>query len=100
MVVALDADRRGDAVTHVDDTGILSRPDQHPRGFGWQAFEMDPARLVGAVLRPHHGEHGQFEVIRRAPENALDLERLVVGQTESSMHIHPSTLANAMGILA
>jgi hypothetical protein len=39
-------------------------------------------------------------MIGRPTENALDLESLVVGQTESSMHDHPRTLANALAGMA
>jgi hypothetical protein len=35
-------------------------------------------------------------MIRRTTEDALDLDRFVIGQTESTMHDdHPCTLANA-----
>ena len=82
VVVALDADGHGDAVAGVDHPGVLARPDQDPVALGGQAAQVEPRRLVGAVLAPHHGVEGQLEVVGRPPEDRLDLVELVVGQPE------------------
>src|SRR5262249_3399922 len=42
-------------------------------------------RFVRAVLRPHDGEHRQFQVGGRATEQAFDVGRLVVGQPEGGV---------------
>ena len=44
---------------------------EHPRRGERQPTEVDPRRLVGAVLGPHHRVHGQLEVVRRPPEDAI-----------------------------
>src|SRR5262249_19796188 len=78
MVVALDADGGGDAIADVDDAGILARTDEHTRPFARQARQVHARRFVRAVLRPHDGEHRQFQVGGRATEQAFDVGRLVV----------------------
>ena len=83
VVVALDPQRHGDAVAGVDDPGVLSRADQDMGPLGGEPFEVQPGRLVGAVLAPHHRVHGQLEVVGRAPEDLLDARRLVVGQARA-----------------
>ena len=42
VVVALDADRDGDAVADVDDAGALARTDEHPRRLGREAARGGP----------------------------------------------------------
>ena len=76
VVVALDADRRGDAVADVDHARALAGTDEHPRCLGREAAEVDPRRLVGAVLGPHHRVHGELEVVRLTPEGRRDRKRL------------------------
>ena len=72
----------------VDDPGVLPRADQHMGPFGRQAAQMDPARLVGAVLAPHDRVHGQLEMVGRAAEQPLDGGGLVVGQPEGPVQRH------------
>ncbi len=38
--------------------------------------------LVAAVLRPEQREHGELEVVRRAPEQLTDALQLAVGEPE------------------
>ena len=61
VVVALDADRDRETVADVDDTGALTRADEHPRRLGREPAEMHARRLVRAVLGPHHGVHRELE---------------------------------------
>ena len=82
VVVALDAQRHREAVPDVDDAGALARPDEHPRRLGRQVAQVRTRRLVGAVLRPHDGEHGELQVGRVAPEQLHDRRELVVGEAE------------------
>src|SRR5205085_6979712 len=46
VVVALDADRRRDAVTDVEHAGAFARPDQDGLTLGRQPLEVQPRRLV------------------------------------------------------
>ena len=60
-------------------------PDQHPLALGRQPLQVDPRRLVGAVLGPHDGEHGQLEVVGLPTEDPFDVGGLVVGQAERAV---------------
>ena len=60
VVVALDLESAGPAVAHVDDAGVLARPLHDAIALGGQALEVDAARLVGAVLAPHHAVNAEF----------------------------------------
>jgi hypothetical protein len=82
VVVGLDADGGGDAVPHVHHTGVLAGPDEHGLALGGEALQVAAGGLVRAVLRPHHGVHGQLEVVGRPAEDPLDVGGLVVGQPE------------------
>ena len=98
VVVGLDADGHGDAVADVDDPGVLARADQHVGALGGQPPQVDPRRLVGAVLAPHHGEQGQLEVVGRPAQDGLDLVPLVVGQPERPVQRHPR-VGHQVGLL-
>ncbi len=80
--MGLDPDGHGDAVAGVDHPGVLARTDEHVRGLGGQSPQVDPRRLVRAVLAPHDGEQGQLEVVGDPAEDAHDLVALAVGQPE------------------
>ena len=80
--MALDADGDGDAVAGVDHAGVLPRADEDARPFGRQPPQVEPGRLVGAVLAPHHGVEGELEVVGRAAQDLADGLELVVGQAE------------------
>ena len=80
VVVALDAQGDGDAVADVDHAGVLAEAGQHPGRLRRQPAEVDPGRLVGAVLGPHHRVHGQLEVVGRPAEEPVDGLRFVVGE--------------------
>ena len=82
VVVALDADRDRQAVAHVDHTGALARPHEHPGRLGGEPAEVALGRLVGAVLRPHHRVHRELEIGRVAAEQLDDGLVLVVGEPE------------------
>ena len=58
------------------DPGVLARTDQHVGALGGEALQVDPRRLVRAVLAPHHREQGELEVVGGAPEEGLDLVAL------------------------
>ena len=50
-----------------------------------QAAEVAAGRLVGAVLAPHDGVHGQFQVVGRAAQEPLE---------EASSSLRPSWRCN------
>ena len=85
VVVALDAHGDGDAVPDVDHAGVLAEAGEDPRRLERQPPEVDPGRLVRAVLRPHHCVHGQLELVGRPAEKPGDGVGLVVGQTQLAM---------------
>ena len=82
VVVALDADGDGDAVAGVDHPGVLPGSDQDAAALGGQAAQVQPGRLVRAVLAPHDRVERQLEVVRGAAEDLGDGLELVVGQPE------------------
>ena len=82
VVVALDADGHGDTVPGVDDPGVLARAHQHMGRLGGQPPQMDPGRLVRAVLAPHDGEERQLQMVGRTTEDGLHLVPLAVGEAE------------------
>ena len=63
VVVALDLERDGPAVADVDDAGVLADADEEHIGLRLLLAELGEvhlARLVGAVLAPHHRIHGEL----------------------------------------
>ena len=87
MIVALDADGDRQPVAHVEDPGALAGPDQDPGRLGREAAEMALRRLVGAVLGPHDGVHGELELGRRPPQQGDDVGQLGVGETEPAVQV-------------
>ena len=87
VVVALDPDGHGDAVPGVDHPGVLARADEDAGPLGGQPPKMEPRRLVGAVLAPHHGVEGQLEVVGRAAQDLGHGLVLVVGQAERPVQV-------------
>ncbi len=85
VVVALDADGDGEPVADVDDAGALARPDQDPGRLAREAAEIHPRRLVGAVLGPHDGVHGELELGGLPAQQFHDGAELVVGQAQCSV---------------
>ena len=87
-----------DAVSGVDDPRVLPRTDEHGRAFGGQPAEMQAARLVRAVLGPHHRVHRQLEVIGRPAKDPPDGGGLVVGEPEGPVDrlvgVHRATLGH------
>src|SRR5258705_12866906 len=79
MVMALHLEHNSLAIADIDDPGMLARPLDPPWRLGRQATQMQPRRLVRAVLVPHRRENPEFRETRRPPdqlENALVLVRL------------------------
>ncbi len=61
VVVALDLEHRGQAVTEVDHARVLARAADHLRPLGRQQLQPALRRLVGAVLAPHHREDAELD---------------------------------------
>ena len=78
MVVRLDLHRDREAVSDVDDPGVLdSGPDEEPRAVGGEDREQRLGVLVAAVLTPERAEHPELDGVRLAPQPVDD--RLVLG---------------------
>ena len=60
-------------------------------------LQVDPRRLVRAVLAPHHREQGQLEMVGGTPQDGLHLVALPVGEAEGPVEglVHRSTRAPA-----
>ena len=80
VVVALDLEDSGLPVANVDHAGVLARPVEHPGRLRRQRGEMPLARLVGAVLGPHHREDPELGIGRRALEQVEDALPLCNGE--------------------
>ena len=78
VIVALDLEGAGPTVAHVDDASILTRPLHHAIAFRGQPLQVNTARLIRAVLAPHHAVNSQFRQRWNASQrrkNALVLVR-------------------------
>jgi len=73
MVVGLDLEGDGVAVSDVNDARVLSRALQDVFARGWELLQMQPRALVGAVLAPHDAEDAQLRVGGLAAQNREDL---------------------------
>ena len=87
VVVALDLERDRVALADVDDAGVLADARQHlarARHLGdlGELLEVHLARLVGAVLAPHHRVHRQLRAGRPAAEDLADPGVLVSLQAQ------------------
>src|SRR6266850_2226972 len=69
MVVRFHLEDRDAPLPDVHDAGVLAGPVDDPGAGRRQVLQMDLARLVGAVLRPHRGEDAELGVGRRAAED-------------------------------
>ena len=59
----------------------------HARSAGRKLLEMDAARFVRAVLRPHHREDSQLRVVRRAAEDLFDAAIFLLRQPVRRNHL-------------
>ena len=80
VVVALHLEDGGLAIPDVDDPGILARPADHPGGFGRQLLQVQAARLVRAMLRPHDREDAQLDQVRLTPQGVQHALVFILGQ--------------------
>ncbi len=73
MIVALDLEGDGPAVTDIDHAGVFfARFDQDIRSGGRKFFEFLSGILVGAVLAPHNREDAELGEIWFPSEDFLD----------------------------
>ena len=68
--MALHLEDDGLAVADVDHAGVLAGALDHLRALGGQRLQPHAARLVGAVLAPHHREDAELGQRRLAAEDA------------------------------
>ncbi len=80
VVVGLDLEDGGQAVADVHHPGVLPRALQHLRAGGGQPLQVHLARLVGAVLAPHHAEDAELGEGGLPAENLLDAVVFLGGQ--------------------
>ena len=80
MVVRLDLEDRGKAVTNVDRTRVFPVP-QHARAGGRKRCQVNARAFIAAVLRPHHREDAELGQRRLAPEGFDDSLIFVSGET-------------------
>ncbi len=85
VVVALDLEGDGEAVTEIEHSGVLARPLQDARAFARKPLQEQSGVLVAAVLRPEEREDGELEVVRIALEESADALVLPVRQAECAM---------------
>ncbi len=83
VVVRLHLEDGGEPVADVDHAGVLAGPLDDARPLGRQAPKVHAARLVRAVLAPHHAEHPELGVrgvaSQRLPTGGeLSLRQLVL----------------------
>ena len=86
-VVGLDLERHGPAVAQVGDTGVLADAHQHVLlhlvgDLFAELAQVVLRGLVGAVLAPHHGVHGELGAGRAAAQDLDDLVELVLLQAQ------------------
>ncbi len=82
VVVRLDLEGDGQPVAHIHSARVLARAHEQVRPLGREARQELLGVLVGAVLGPHEGEHGQLEPVGLAAELVRDEVVLGVGQAE------------------
>ena len=89
VVVRLDLERHREPAADVDHPGVLADAGQHPLPAGEVAelTKVHLARLVGAVLAPHHRIHGELGRRRRAAERVDDALVFVVGEAEFAVRL-------------
>ena len=80
VVVTLHLEDRGLPVADINDARVLARPADHPRGLGRKFLEVDAARFVAAMLRPHDREDAEFDEIGFAPQRGEHAGIFVVGK--------------------
>ena len=80
MVVALDLEDRCQTIPQGDRAGVLAGTLQDVGRLGGQRLQVELARFVGAVFRPHDREDSQLREARVAAENLLDVSILGFGE--------------------
>ena len=97
VVMALDADGGGDAVSDVDYTGILAGADQYSGTLGRKPAKVNPRGLVRAVLAPHDRHHCELEGVGATTENLDEVVEFTVGEAKTAMKVrrflHESTVS-------
>ena len=81
MVVRFDLEHGRESLADSDRARVFSRPLKDLRRLGREACEVAPRGLVGAVLRPHRGEHAEFRDVGGASQSFGDLLELPGGQS-------------------
>ena len=81
MVMRFDLEHGCESIADGDRAGVFSRPLEDLRRLGGEACEVAPRGLVGAVFRPHRGEHAEFGRVGGASQSFGDLLELPGGKS-------------------
>ena len=92
VIMRLHAERHRMTIPNIDHTSVFTNTRQnlliHLRGGGFtEITQMHFRRLIGAVLRPHHGIHSQFRVGGTTAKNILDPRVLVILQAQACIRL-------------
>src|SRR5580765_5829136 len=77
MIVRFYFERGDEPIADVHNAGVFARTLHHEFAARGQALQVHFARLIGAVLAPHHTENTEFGDVGVAAENLLDARVLV-----------------------
>jgi len=81
-----DADSGSNAIANIDNASVFARTNEYPRSFSGKTLEMNPRRLIRAVLGPHDREHCQLEMVWVAVEDLADVFVFGVSQAEGTVN--------------
>jgi hypothetical protein len=85
VVVALDLEGHRKSVADTDDSGVVADAGHHAAAARREGLEQRLGALVGAMLAPHHAEHGQLGVVGVAAELLADDVELAVGHPQPAV---------------
>ena len=81
MVVRFDLEDGCEALADGDRAGVFAWPLEDLGRLGGEAREVAPGGFVGAVFRPHGGEHAEFSDVGGASQSLRDLLELPGGES-------------------
>src|SRR6185295_11231359 len=87
MIVRFDLECSRKTASDVDHAGVLTRPLQHAVAACRKLAQVDPRRLVRAVLGPHHREDSQLGEGRFASEQFDYVLVFLFGESVASNHL-------------
>src|SRR5262249_31498425 len=76
VVMRLDFEGHSQPIADAHDARVFAGAGKHVTAGAGQRAQERLAALIRAMLAPHNAEHGQLEIVRRAPQELLDLLEL------------------------